>query len=168
MSNQSSGVTLTPYTIQSSGTTITTNGTVYTPISNGSNGFYGTSTAGTTIYTNPPYIYPTSNVTYTSISPQPYLVMDLPKNELPKAVYVCGRMVTLGLLGTQVECAYAGEYLVFEPGVVVPTTYGRRITIIIEFSDEICHYNVGDVNGALYSNNSSLKINAELVSTIKK
>lgn len=126
MSNQSSGVTLTPYTVQSSGTTITTNGTTYIPFSNGNNGIYGTSTGGA-ICTNPPtYIYPITGVTYTSISPQPYLVMDLPKNELPKAVYVCGRMMTLGLLGTPVECAYTGECLIFEPGVITLPIYGKE------------------------------------------
>lgn len=98
-----------------------------------------------------------------------YAVMGLPrKDEVPTAVFVCGRMLTLGALGTDVECAYAGDQLVFEPGVVTAMSFGGRITISIEFHDEICHYNAGQDGVVTYDGENSSTLETTLVSTIKK
>lgn len=98
-----------------------------------------------------------------------YAVMDLPRKDgVPTAVFVCGRMLTLGVLGTDVECAFAGDQLVFEPGVVTAMSFGGRITISIEFHDEICHYNVGQDGVVTYDGENSSTLETTLVSTIKK
>jgi len=97
-----------------------------------------------------------------------YAVMELPRKDVPMAVFVCGRMVTLGILGTEVECAFTGDKLVFEPGVVGATSFGDRITVSIEYDDEIIHYNIGQDSQVTYINERSSTLEVTLVSTIKK
>jgi len=97
-----------------------------------------------------------------------YAVMELPREgELPTSVFVSGRMLTLGILGTDVECAFTGDKLVFEPGAVSAISYGKRITISVEYQDAIYHYNVGSNGMVEYLPNSSTLV-VTLVSTIKK
>src|SRR5271157_4803221 len=50
-----------------------------------------------------------------------YKVMKLPRKEMPKTVYALGKMVTLGILGSDCECAYTGQHLVFAPNVAEGT-----------------------------------------------
>jgi hypothetical protein len=97
-----------------------------------------------------------------------YAVMNLPRKELPLAVYVCGRMLTLGILGTDVECAYTGEQLIFEPGAVSAIRFGSRITASVEYNDEILHYNVGQNGAVTYEGWNSSTLEVTLISTIKK
>ena len=96
-----------------------------------------------------------------------YSVVDLPRDGMPIAVFVAGRMVTLGVLGTDVECAFTGDKLVFSPGVIAAINFGRNITMSIEYADEILHYNVGNNGYVEYEENSS-RLVVRLVSTIKK
>lgn len=97
-----------------------------------------------------------------------YLVFDLVRKDLmPTSVFVSGRMVTLGVIGTDVECAYVGDQLIFSPGVLGGMAYQDRITVSIEYSDEICHFNVGS-HGTLAIKDDSVVVDATLVSTIKK
>lgn len=132
----------------------------------------GGSLCGNSIYypnagTYQPYIYqpPTQTIQFGTTN-QKYSVMDLPRTEMPRAVFVCGRMVTLGILGTDVECAFVGEYLVFAPGVI-NYVWNTRTTVIIEYADAFYHYNVGQ-NGTDMFEKESAKLNTTLVSTIKK
>lgn len=97
-----------------------------------------------------------------------YAVMNLPRKELPLAVYICGRMLTLGILGTDVECAYTGKQIVFEPGVVSSAKFGNRITVSVEYKDEIFHYNIGRNGNIAYENEKSSTLEVTLVSTIRK
>lgn len=97
-----------------------------------------------------------------------YAVMNLPRKDSPIAVYVCGRMVTLGILGTDVECAYTNGQVVFEPGAVSAVQFGDRITLSIEYNDEILHYNVGKNGSIEYEGENSSILKVTLVSTIKK
>jgi len=97
-----------------------------------------------------------------------YAVMNLPRKELPLAVYICGRMLTLGILGTDVECAYTGKQIVFEPGVVSTVKFGNRITVSVEYKDEIFHYNIGQNGIIAYENEKSSTLEVTLVSTIRK
>lgn len=91
----------------------------------------GTGAAGTGYYGG----YATSTITYTYT----YKAMKLPRKEIPRTVYVSGRMVTLGIIGSEAECAYAGEHLIFAPGIT--ETLGNT-TIILEYPDEIYNYKV--------------------------
>jgi len=96
-----------------------------------------------------------------------YAVFELPREDMPTAVFVCGRMLTLGILGTDVEVAYTGDKLVFEPGAISAISMGGRITVSVEYDDEIYHYNIGQGGMVEYLPNSSTLVTT-LVSTIKR
>jgi len=101
-----------------------------------------------------------SNYTYYVYS---YKVMKLPKKEMPKTAYICGKMVTLGILGSDCECAYTGEHLVFAPGVAEGTYLGKG-TIILEYSDETYSYCILDPDVTTAKN----ALNTKLISVIPK
>ena len=83
---------------------------------------------------------PTTTWTYINIRPK-YTTFDLPVNECPVAVYVNGRMMTLGILGSDVQAAYTGDQLIFAPEVFSLTS-DSSTTLIIEYPDVFYHYNV--------------------------
>jgi len=94
----------------------------------------------------------------TSALPSKYLVMDLPKKPMPHFVFVDGRMLTLGIIGTDVECAFVGRSkIIFSPGIV-STLEVNSSKISIQYEDFINHYNVVGSDGPM--------LNVELVSTI--
>lgn len=97
-----------------------------------------------------------------------YAVVELDREDVPMAVYICGRMLTLGILGTAVECAFTGNKLVFEPGVVSAIAFGNRITMSIEYDDEIRHYNIGTAGQVTYISDQSSTMDITIVSTIVK
>lgn len=108
--------------------------------------------------------YTTSN-TNTNLK---YAVVELARKDVPVAVYVCGRMVTLGILGTDVECAFTGDKLVFKPYVIIATNFGSKITLSIEYDNEIQHYNMGKNGQIIYINEQPSTLEVTLVSTIVK
>ncbi|KKM21179.1 hypothetical protein LCGC14_1638020 [marine sediment metagenome] len=116
----------------------------------------------------PYYNYISSSSTTITIGNPKYSILNLPCNDhCPIAVYVCGRMVTLGIIGTAVECAFVGDKLIFEPGVVHQTSLvNERITISVEYKDKIYHYNVGI--GGVVNFACGTTLDAVLVSTIEK
>ena len=79
--------------------------------------------------------------TITITNQQSYMIVDLPEKSVPQAVYVNGRMVTLGILGSDAECAYANDNLIFAPGVLQGQENGR-MTLIMEFKKHSYHYSV--------------------------
>ena len=97
-----------------------------------------------------------------------YVMMELPREDVPIAVFVCGRMLTMGILGTDVEVAYTGDKLVFEPGIVGAMVFGDRITVSVEYHDEIYHYNIGTNGMVEYVSENSSTLETTLVSTISK
>lgn len=109
--------------------------------------------------------YPNGNYSISTMPAPKYRVMDLPRDELPIKVFVKGEMLTLGFLGTKVECAYVGKQLVFEPDIIPQAGLiyvGRsRVTISVEYNDAIYHYNVECLD-------DSRTLDCTLVSTVKK
>lgn len=95
-----------------------------------------------------------------------YAIFELPERKIPKRVYLCGRLVTLGALGTDVECAFAGKKLVFEPGLINALTYNGRVTVSLEYDDCTYHYNVGSQGIPAFKSNSKI-LDAQLVSKIE-
>lgn len=95
-----------------------------------------------------------------------YAIFELPRRKIPRRVYLCGRLVTLGALGTDVECAYAGKKLIFEPGLINALTYNGRVTISLEYDDCTYHYNAGS-QGIPAFKSSSKTLDAQLVSKIE-
>jgi hypothetical protein len=77
--------------------------------------------------------------TYATPSAYTYKSMELTRKEMPNAVYIDGMIVTLGIIGSDVECAYIGTHLIFTPGVAeaFDTT-----TLILDYKDEMYHYNI--------------------------
>jgi len=134
------------------------------PVEQTTNGVvWGNGTNGITLDNN--WYATTFNIDYSKNCK--YAVAELPRKDMPISVFICGRMLTLGILGTDVECAYTGEKLVFSPGVVGAISYGSRITMSVEYSNEIYHYNIGKEGRIEYINDSSTMVTA-LASTIKK
>lgn len=97
-----------------------------------------------------------------------YSVMNLPRKKTPIAVFASGRMLTLGLLGTCVECAYTSEQIIFSPGTINALTFNGKVTVSVEYEDEILHYNIGDEIGNHYESDTSSTLIVMLVSTIRK
>lgn len=156
MSSTSSGITTQP----------STNGTIAGTITYPSSPYYIPSTApGTITYPpqpnqipNNPYIYPNSNQiaipgsyslrnnstsTVSINANSPYHVMLLPVKRIPKMIYVNGRLLTFGVLGSNAECAYAGNgKLVFSPGIINAISYLGKTSISLQYRKKLYHYSV--------------------------
>lgn len=121
---------------------------------------YTTWTSGSTSSINPPNIsgsgYVSSNGTTSgnsvwlpnhygvsiNFNKMGYSVFELPRKEMPSSVYVCGRMVTLGIVGSDVECAYMVDKLFFSGDILYAISYGSKTTVSLEYKDKIYHYNI--------------------------
>ena len=68
--------------------------------------------------------------------------MELPVSKMPKKIYINGRLLTLGIFGSSVECAYAGKHLIFAPGLLDSYVTLRNHTIILEYKDKTYNYNI--------------------------
>lgn len=126
-------------------------------------------TTGNIVWIDPndQYYWPTNTINYptTNSLANHHSIMDLPvKNKMPISVFVCGRMITLGIIGSNVECAYINGQLIFMPGTL-DGVFGKQITVSIEYNDAIYHYNLGQY---LTHQSCSKKVDAQLVSTISK
>jgi len=97
-----------------------------------------------------------------------YAVFKLPHNKLPESVYVSGRMLTLGLLGTDVEVAFTGDNLIFAPGVLTAIQFNGKITLILEYHDAMYHYNVGHNFNIIEFEEGTNKVKTTLLSKIKR
>ena len=140
-----------------------TTGGIYGTNGQGSGGWWNGVYYPYTTYPNNGIYYPYTTTTY--IPPDSkYTVMELPRQDMPTKIYVCGKLVTLGILGTDVECAYIGGQIVFSPNVISINWLGRT-TIIVEYKDEIYNYNIN--KEGMYVGTSHI-LNTTLVSTIKK
>lgn len=98
-----------------------------------------------------------SNITITQSSFSDYNIrfiteqaklFELPNQSMPTSVFVCGRLLTFGLLGTDADCTYIPatnkqekSYLRF-PLNVFNVEFNGRSTLSLEYKNEIYHYNV--------------------------
>lgn len=94
-----------------------------------------------------------------------YAVFMLPERKIPKKVFVNGRLVTVGALGTDAECAYAGKKLIFEPGLINVLAFNGRLTVSLEYKNKTYHYNIGS-NGIPDLKPNTTTLDAQLVSVI--
>jgi hypothetical protein len=155
---------------------LTTNGIGVQGIGSSSGvGIYGTSGSGSIQIGNgslsaSPYIFQQSSPYYFSTpAPDKYAVFKLPHELLPEAIFVCGRMVTVGALGTDVECAYAGDTLIFSPGVLTAICFNNKVTIILQYADRMYHYGVSYTYGTInYKPDAPRIIEATLLSQTKR
>lgn len=92
--------------------------------------------------------------------PDIYQKMEMPREDMPISIFVAGRMLTLGIIGSDVEAVYMGEnIMMFKPSVLNIIQF-NTLTLSVEYKDEIYHYNVVD--------SISEQISVDLLSVISK
>lgn len=125
------------------------------------------------IWINPsPYGYGTgsSSSSITVGSNDKYAVFRLPEKTIPNKVYVSGRLITVGILGSDVQAAYAGgNKLIFAPHELGVVEYNNRLTVSLDYGDYVYHYNVqkNDYGKIQYEDESTV-VKAKLVSKVKQ
>lgn len=73
-----------------------------------------------------------------------YSVFELPlKNKMPNKVYVNGILLTVGILGSDVQAAFAGDKIIFSPGEIPGIAdWNKRLTVSLDYGDSLYHYNI--------------------------
>lgn len=79
----------------------------------------------------------------------------------------------MGVLGSNAECAFMGDHLVFEPGfieIMVSVrksmgSYTEKLTLSLEYKDKIYHYFLGEFYPE-YKDDSKI-LDASLISVIE-
>ena len=140
-------------------------------IGGGVTGTPNPNSGGITVTPSQPYIYsPSSTITFSSPPKQKYTVFKLPiKGKLPNKVYVSGRLVTVGILGSDVQAAFTGDKIVFGPGEIDVMQYNDRLTIALDYGDWLYHYNIekNEYNVIEFEEDSNIII-AKLVSKVEQ
>jgi hypothetical protein len=112
---------------------------------------------------------PTITFSNTNIKSR-YAVFKLPKEKtgkMPNKVYVSGRLVTVGILGSDVQAAYAKDKLVFSPGELNIVQFNERLTVSLDYGDWLYHYNVKkSMCDVVEFEDDSNIVKAELVSKV--
>lgn len=113
-----------------------------------------------------PYITGTGGITFNSHDK--YRVFRLPESSMPNKVYVSGRLVTVGIIGSDVQAAYGGgNKLIFAPGELEIIQYNDRLTVSIDYGDALYHYNVITSDaGAVETEEGSTVVVTKLVSKV--
>ena len=111
-----------------------------------------TSTVTTSPYTTSSYITPYTFAPFTQYVTSSTYVTTARKNmqflcfqnptQFQNKVYISGRLVTIGILGTDVQAAFVGDKLVFAPGEVGVIKYNERPTVALDYGDWLYHYNI--------------------------
>lgn len=141
-----------------SGHSIITNGGAYTLL--GGSGSSGTGN-----------INAQSNIVYTYPYPQTetYVVFELPRYQMPRKIYLNGRLVTVGMLGNDVQAAYDGKNkVIFRLGELNSYYVSNKITVSVEYSDSLYHYNVEHTGGVMKFKPNSTTLSAVLISEIEQ
>lgn len=110
-----------------------------------------------------------TNIVYTYPSPpaESYVVFELPRRQIPRKVYLNGRLATLGRLGNDVQAAHDGtNKLVFKASEL--GFYTAKITVSIEYDDSMYHYNIEHNCGVVKFKPNSNVLDAVLVSEIEQ
>ena len=99
-----------------------------------------------------------------------YTVFKLPKSVMPNKVYLSGRLITVGMLGTDVQAAYDGKNkLIIAPGEVNAVQYGGKLTVAWDYGDWLYHYNINSgINGEVLFEDDSNIISCKQVSKAKQ
>jgi len=78
-----------------------------------------------------------------------YVVFELPRAEMPNKVFVCGRLVSLGILGEDVVAAWdKDDKLVMDPSEL-NALYVNRMEISLEYDDCMFYYKIA-IDDSLY------------------
>lgn len=87
---------------------------------------------------NPSYTY-----TVASQNDSDYIVFPLPISKELEAVYMNGRMLSLGVLGSEAECCFAGKDIVLSKKAS-SIVYNNNITLILQYKEFYYHYSLGN------------------------
>jgi hypothetical protein len=95
-------------------------------------------------------------------------VFKLPiKDRVPNKVYVSGLLVTIGILGSDVQAAFSGDKLVFSPGEIPSMVeHGKRVTVSLDYGDWVYHYNVEEKDYIVQFEKDSNIVKTKLVSKV--
>jgi len=114
-----------------------------------------------------------STITFSNItsSTPKYTVFKLPKEKfgiMPNKVYVSGRLVTVGILGSDVQAAFTKDKMIFSPGELNIVQYNDRLTVSLDYGDWLYHYNINKtIYGAVeFEDDDSNVVVARLVSKV--
>ena len=110
-----------------------------------------------------------STITFASAASSPkYTVFRLPvKDVMPNKVYVSGRLVTVGILGSDVQAAFAGDKIIFSPGELSTATY-EKLTVSLDYGDYMYHYVIKYKSWTIEHEEESNIVKAKLVSKVKQ
>lgn len=99
-----------------------------------------------------------------------HCVFRLPESSMPNMVYISGRLVTVGIIGSDVQAAYAGgNKLIFAPGELDIIKYNNKITVSVDYGDSLYHYNIELTEwGMVMFEDDSTVIKAKMVSKVIK
>lgn len=135
---------------------------------NGSNGQLYIHPAGTTTTTGSISI---SGSTVLNYPGDKYYIMKLPveeKKKMPESVYINGSLATLGMFGSDVDCAFTGKDLIFQSGILRALVFGEKIKLSIYYKRRIYHYKCRlGITGVNTLENTNI-IDTELLSTIER
>jgi hypothetical protein len=134
------------------GAVTTVGGNIYT---------YGQIGAGGNII-NPTINWPYTISTTTIYKEPAYPIMKLPeemKNKMPESVFVFGMLKTLGMFGSNVDCAFTGKDLIFSPGVI---NNFNKVPVSLYYKKSIYHFSV------LPPKKDTNIVETELLSIIKR
>jgi hypothetical protein len=117
------------------------------------------------------YTYGTGTSTgYVFTSPfSKYSVFPLSQKTMPQKVFICGRLMTIGIIGSDAECIFMNDKIMIEPGLINAIPFNGRLTMSLEYADNMYHYNIGQPGGTYinYKPNSN-EIDANLISVVPK
>lgn len=121
------------------------------------------------------YIQPQPNIsiggtTTLNYPPDKYYIMKVPAEEkkMPESVYINGSLATLGMFGSDVDCAFTGKDLIFQSGVLRALVFGEKVKLSLYYKKRIYHYKCRlSIVGVATISNTNI-IDAELLSTIER
>ena len=133
--------------------------------------------SGNTIPTTITYPYPYATTTVSWPTPHPpYVLFKLPSNKIPDMVFLNGKALTLGILGSKSQCAFGVGNLIFDGKVLakLPESLGWKdsatYTFILQYKTKTYHYyaDIDYINNYILLKDGTNVIDAHLLSEIKR
>jgi hypothetical protein len=115
--------------------------------------------------TTPDFVinWPSTTWTTSTLKLPSYYVFRLPESNMPYKVYAAGRLLTLGMFGSDAEVAFCGvKKLIFAGTVLQNIDY-----ISIEYKDCIYHYKIFCNFGVYECEENSCTLKSQLLSIIR-
>lgn len=165
-----------PQTLANSQNNLTPDNNGYT--NSGMNGQYQYTNTTTTTMPNNIIYYPTTqstiNITPWTFTSVPvnkkYLIMKLSikQKKMPESVFINGSLVSLGIFGSDVDCAFAGDALIFD-GQIFNITSNGKVKIALYYRKYVYHYKAHtNLSGIIDTLPGTNYISVDLLSEIRR